>query len=292
MPTRSLSRALAALAGVVLALGLTGCDLAGKDAPGGAQPTPGTDAEVRVPAYFVGHTPRGPRLYLEQHDAGGSDRLTAAAEALLAGRPRDPDYRSLLPRGSLAGTGRVAAHRTGDRVTFSVSVASHRWTRRPHGLSREEARLAVQELLYTLRAAAGDGSEAARIEFRLDGRAVPFLGVPSGATAAPRVRTLALVNVLEPDDQAVVTGDTISASGLADSFEAHVPWQVLDDRGRRVLNGFTTAQGWGTRLYPWQASVDISSLQPGRYTFLAKTSNPSGREGFEPTEDTKTFRVS
>ena len=291
MPTRALSRALAIVTGAALTLGLAGCDLGGKDAPGGTQPTHSTDAGVRVPAYFAGRTPQGLRLFLEQQDVQGTDRRAAAARSLLAARPRDPDYRSLLPLASLD-SNQVTEHRAGGRVTFSVAVGSQRWTRRPQGMSRGEARLAVQELLYTLRAAAGDGSRAARIEFRLDGRSVRFLGVPSGTPAASPVRTLAMVNVLAPDDRTVVTGDSISASGLADSFEAHVPWQVLDDRGRRVLNGFTTAKGWGRRLYPWQATVDIGSLQPGRYTFLAKTSNPSGREGFEPTEDTKTFRVS
>jgi hypothetical protein len=244
-----------------------------------------------VPAYFVGYTPRGSRLYLEQQDLEGTDPLEAAAGSLVEAEPRDPDYRSLLPRGSLDLGAAIATQRGGGTVAFSVTLGSHRWTQRPRGMSPAEARLAVQQLVYTLRAAAGEGPKAARVEFRLDGHTVPFLDVASGVKAAPRLRTLALVNVLAPVDGTVVTGDTLSASGLADSFEAHVPWQVLDDRGRLVLNGFTTAKGWGRRLYPWEASVDISTLQPGTYAFLAKTSDASGREGYAPTVDTKTFRV-
>ena len=45
------------------------------------------------------------------------------------------------------------------------------------------------------------------------------------------------------------------------------------------------------KLYPWTAEVDVSGSQPGTYTFVALTDDPSDGEGAGPTEDTKTIVV-
>ena len=37
--------------------------------------------------------------------------------------------------------------------------------------------------------------------------------------------------------------DTFKATGEASSFEATVPWQVRDEAGETVLDGFATAEG-------------------------------------------------
>ena len=48
--------------------------------------------------------------------------------------------------------------------------------------------------------------------------------------------------------------------------------------GDKVVDGFSTAEGWGDDLYPWEAQVD---LRPGarHYTFVALTDDPSDGEG-------------
>ncbi len=58
-----------------------------------------------------------------------------------------------------------------------------------------------------------------------------------------------------------------------------------------MLDGFSTAEGWMDKLYPWQTEVDVSSLEPGEYTFVASTDDPSDGEGAGPTEDSKTIVV-
>ena len=68
-------------------------------------------------------------------------------------------------------------------------------------------------------------------------------------------------------------------------------WEVRDSGGGAVLEGFTTAEGWMDKLYPWTAEVDVSGLAPGTYTFVALTDDPSDGEGRGPTEDTKTITV-
>ena len=101
---------------------------------------------------------------------------------------------------------------------------------------------------------------------------------------------LAFVNVTQPEEDSQ-PGATFFASGVANSFEATVPWEVRDESGAKVLEGFATAEGWGDHLYPWESEVDASGLAPGTYTFVAMTDDPSGGEGGGPTEDTKTFTL-
>jgi hypothetical protein len=78
---------------------------------------------------------------------------------------------------------------------------------------------------------------------------------------------------------------------VASSFEATVPWQILDAGGTEVLEGFATAEGWMERLYPWETTIDVSGLPAGEYVFRAQTDDPSDGEGGGPTEDTKSFTI-
>ena len=46
------------------------------------------------------------------------------------------------------------------------------------------------------------------------------------------------------------------------------------------------------KLFPWSGSVDLAGLEPGTYTFVAQTDDPSGgAEGNGPAVDTKQIRV-
>ena len=82
-----------------------------------------------------------------------------------------------------------------------------------------------------------------------------------------------------------------TASGVANSNEANVPWQIR--QGDKVVkSGFSTAQGWMDKLYPWESDpIDVSDLAPGEYTFVAMTDDPSGGEGFGPQVDTRTINI-
>ncbi|WP_436701320.1 Gmad2 immunoglobulin-like domain-containing protein [Nocardioides sp. BYT-33-1] len=259
-----------------------------------ASDTPGAsdepEGDLSVVAYYVGDTPRSSALYGEPHDRVGSDDPLR----LLLDGPLDPDYRTLMPTGS------IEPDFSFDGIdadgTFGVELTDASWTERPAGMSRREARLAVQQIVWTLNsvrgAAAADPSArtGARVDFFLDGEEVSYLGVPSGVRAAAELDVLASVNVTAPADGAEVD-DTLTATGMASSFEATVPWEVQDAAGSVVLEGFATAEGWIERLYPWSAEVDVSSLPAGNYTFVARTDDPSGGEGGGPTEDTKRISV-
>ena len=59
------------------------------------------------------------------------------------------------------------------------------------------------------------------------------------------------------------------------------------------LSGFFSATGWmENRLFPFSGEIDVSSLDPGRYTLIVETDDPSGgAEGIGAFSDTRTFVI-
>ena len=252
------------------------------DGPSDSVSATDSPAPKVIPVYYVGDTPDGDRLFREFTQSAGADPLVAAAAAVTAGDPVDPDYRTSWPSGRFA-----SVERSGSAIV--VGVQDEAWLERGD-LDRAQARLAVQQLVYTLQGAAG---ARLPVEVELDGRPAPtLLGVPvgDGLKAAPQLDVLALVNITEPAEGTVVSG-TITATGRASSFEATVPWAIEDGTGKEVLSGSATADGWTDKLYPWEAEIDVSDLPPGKYTFVARTDDPSNGEGGGPTEDTKRITI-
>ncbi|HEX8780691.1 MAG TPA: Gmad2 immunoglobulin-like domain-containing protein [Nocardioides sp.] len=235
-----------------------------------------------VPAYFVGDTPQGPRLFREFQRVGG-DPLLSAARLVAGGTPLDPDYRTLWPGVE------IESVQPTDGLLL-VTLADDGFTSRPDGMSELDARTALQQMVYTLQ---GVQQERVPVQFHRPAGPARLFGVdikqPTGQ--ANPMDVLSMVQLTTPEQGATVTGDILEVSGVASSFEANVPWEVR--RGNEVvLDGFTTAKGWMNKLYPFSASVDVSSLEPGDYTFVAMTDDPSGgAEGGGPTEDTRDFTL-
>ncbi|MEZ0578960.1 Gmad2 immunoglobulin-like domain-containing protein [Nocardioides sp. MH1] len=251
----------------------------------------GSPETTSVPVYFVGDTPQGTRLYSEQREVEADNPPGESVALLMAGDVTDPDYRTLVPAGSL-GTD-VSFDGTGADGFYTLNLTDAQWAERPAGMSKSEAQLAVQQIVYTLlsQAAAGDIDGAkGGVDFYLDGERTTFLGVAGTASPAASLDVRALVNVSSPAEGETVNG-SFQASGAASSFEATVPWEIRDDAGAVVQQGFATADGWADKLYPWQSDVDVSKLDPGTYTFVALTDDPSDGEGAGPTEDSRTIVV-
>ena len=147
----------------------------------------------------------------------------------------------------------------------------------------------MQQLVYTVQ-----GIQGERLPVLVQNGAdpVPLFGIDTegGLKAAKPLDVLAFMNVTTPEEGATVSG-SFTAEGVGSSFEATVPWEVRDESGTAVVEGFTTAEGFIDKLYPWTAEVDVSGLAPGTYTFVAMTDDPSDGEGAGPTEDTKTIVV-
>ena len=249
-----------------------------------AEPDPGETSTV--PVYYVGDSPMGPRLYREFRKVSGDPAL-GAADMVAAGVPADPDYRAAFPV-----DGSFSSVRLDEQAGLVIAqVPDDRWADRPADMSRKQARLAVQALVYTVQGALQSRAPV-QVVGEAGGPAVPLFGIDTdgGVANADQLDVLSLVSVTSPESGAEVSG-TFTASGVASSFEATVPWEVRDASGAVVLDGFSTAEGWMDRLYPWQSEVDVSGLAPGEYTFAAMTDDPSGGEGPGPFEDTKVISV-
>lgn len=236
--------------------------------PGPANPGPSSTASgptSAIPAYFVGESPTGPRLYREfQQVVSPTPGLSGLR--LLESGPDDPDYTSEWPEGSFRAVS--------DPEAGVVHVALD------DGAPAEPSQLALQQLAYTL-----DAGYAERLEVVVDRGDTAVARV----TAAPQLEVLSLVSLSDPAEGQVV-GDTLAVRGVASAFEATVPWRVERD-GAVVDDGFFTAEGsMGTRLFPFSGEVDVSSLDPGSYTLIVETGDASGgTEGPGPYSDTRSF---
>ena len=245
--------------------------------------SPEAEGTVAVPVYFVGDTPQGPRLFREFRAVPADNPLMEATALMLAGDTLDPDYRTLWPQVEISDVSAT------DGVLL-VQIPSDGFTERPDGMSRKAANLALQQLVFTLQ---GVQQERAPIVIKRGGSDFRLFGLPSDTQfeAADPIDVLGLVNITAPEQGAVVSGDTLEASGVGSSFEANLLWEIRQG-DQVVLDGFATAEGWMDKLYPWETSIDVSGLEPGDYTFVARTDDPSGgAEGSGPHEDTKDFTL-
>jgi hypothetical protein len=283
--------ATVALAAAAVVASRDGGDGSDPAAPTASASTPAstpasTSGPMRtVPAYYLGETPQGLRLFREFASIEASvPELEASLTALERG-PQDPDYTTAWRPGSFAGAS-VAAD------VIQVDLADESLHDRPAGMSDAQAQLALQQVIYSLQGALGEGRVP--VQFRLNGNPIDqVLGEPTSEPLAngPQLEVLALVSISDPAEGTAV-GDRFVAKGVAASFEATVPWEVRDAAGAVVLEGFATAEGFGERLYPWETEIDVSGLEPGSYLFVAMTDDPSGgAEGLGPTADTRTILV-
>jgi hypothetical protein len=228
-----------------------------------------------TPVYYVGDSPRGPKLFRSFEPEG-------AALDLVAGTPSDPDYRTLWSPGRLLA---ASVPESGEASVALAGVPAER----PSGLSAGEAELALQQVVYTLQAS---WHERAGVVFTdADGEPLDrVLGVDTSRPVTNDPDVLSQVSISDPVEGREVSG-SFTARGVANSVEANVPWEIR--RGDTVVaHGFATAEGWMDRLYPWETTVDVTALDPGTYTFVAMTDDPSGgAEGHGPESDTRTIVI-
>jgi hypothetical protein len=250
----------------------------------GGTPTVSADhstatAGPRVPVYFVGTTPSGPRLFAEQHATPSRDLAldTAVAEAV-AGSAADVDYHSPWPSGTT-----VRAARLSDAV-LTVDL-SGRVATRPAHTTAAEAALGLQQLIYTAQAAVG---KKLPVTFLLDGRpSTTLLGQPSSrpVQASSADATLASVSVTSPSD-GVTVSSPFTVRGRAAAFEGNVQWELVQGENQ-VQSGFATASECCS-LSPYSFTV---KAPPGNYTLRVHDEDPSDGEGTAPTQDTKNITV-
>ena len=236
--------------------------------------------DLAVPVYYVSDTSTGPRLFREFHRLRTDSPAKAAMSEAVTQSALDPDYHS--PWAAL-GTSVNGVDRNGDVIVVDLAGDLHD---RPAGLSREEAGVAVEQLIHTAQAAF---QERAPVQFLLDGdRTDTVLGVPTSEPLAQGdpMQVQGTVWVISPQhgDQ---TDSTFVVEGRGAFFEANVSWQLL--QGSTVVkDGFATAQECCT-LSPYRFTV--KNVPAGDYELRVYDADMSDGEGSGEAEDTKQVTV-
>ena len=243
-----------------------------------------TGSGQALPVYFVGDGPDGPRLFREFAQGTGGDPLTEAARLVDSGGAQDPDYRTLWPGGA------VASAEASDGMLV-VRLEGDAFTEAPDGMRKRDARLAIQQLVYTLQ-----GVQQERVPVQLLREAGPQtlfgLDIAEPFEQASPLKVLNHVNITTPEQGATVPQEPLEISGVANSFEANV---VCGLAGTESDEGDTpfTAEGWmEDKLFPFSGELDLSAVAPGEHTIFCTTDDPSGgAEGTGPFTDTKDITV-
>jgi hypothetical protein len=277
-------------ASVVTAVALTsgGTPRPSEPAPAheGTATTTGTDSATSrvVPVYFVGDTPSGPRLYREfLKPTGGVSAETFALDAALHGDALDPDYRSSWPADASAGPYSMSSDLI--RITLTGDLRD-----RPAGMSEEDARLAIEQVVRTAQGVFGRGRVPVQLSLG-DGPADQVLGVSTSEPLgnAPDLSVLAHVSLSDPFEGQVVDNDEpLVVRGAANSFEGNVVTRIQRWEGTEVVAEEPTIAGtYENKLFPFEITFDLSSVPPGDYVVISRTDDPSGEGRF----DTDTRRI-
>lgn len=279
-PRAGRSRVLALSAACALALSLPGCGAGPGNAPETAAspsrtapaPTPtasagdGSVATTKLPVYWVGPADGEQALFREFRDAtegsGAVDPIAAAAALMTASSPQDPDYRTLWSPVEQVGSS------TSPDGTITVDLPSEAFR---SGLSDREARLALQQLVHTVAAAAGtagllpEGS-GAEVVVLVDGRPGEevFGSVRLDEPLRPDEELEAPLWLTDPPQDSRAQ-DVVSIAGRALDGVRDSRWTVTekgDDSGATVARGTVdvAAQDDGTTRF--EAAVE---LPPGDY---------------------------
>lgn len=250
------------------------------------QPTSEASSEPSssvVPVYYVGDGPGGKSVLFREFHRVTGDALTEAANLLVSGNADDPDYQTWYPGGHFA-----SVEASGGMLV--VEMSDDGWMTPTEGMSRRDARLAVQQLVYTLQ---GVQQERLPVRVLLGGEPTTLFGIDTSEpfTAASPLETLNLVNITSPAEGDTVTGDTLTVTGVANSFEASGPCRLLVDGVEMVLQGYQS-EGWmEDRLFPFEVDFPLEGIS-GEVVVQCETDDPSGgAEGNGPSVDTKLIHV-
>jgi hypothetical protein len=244
--------------------GATGAPDASPSAPSPAAAT----TQAALPAYFVGsNSGTGDRfgLYREfvRTDVPAGATTAQKAKAAVAVAMNAQPFTSFEPYVQpWSGT-------TVEDVTVTPSLITVRLSGPgAKGFTPEQTRLAVQELVWTVQAAVGQGTIP--VKFVVAGGS-PMFGTYATDTTYNRpakdlqYQDLAPIWILSPDRGQVLPAKApVVANGESCAFEATTQWE-LKKGSTKVKTGFTTASSGCPIRGTWQVSLGV--LAPGDYTF-------------------------
>ena len=233
---------------------------------GGTLPTGATS----VPVYWLGGQPA--KLYREYVKAGsGANDATNALRAMLSGSPTDPDYSSPWSKDATA-----TVSEAGGKLVVDVAASAASG-------SAGDATLALQQLVYTVTAAAGDDQP---VELRVGGKAGQSLfgtSVPASLSRAPQadVQAPAWITSVSP------SAGSVTVKGVGTGFEGTLLYTLTNSAGAEVARDSVQAGANGTF-----AEFSFTAAVPaGTYTLAVFAPDESDGEGSGPVGDTKTVTI-
>ncbi|GAB3021829.1 hypothetical protein GCM10011376_21030 [Nocardioides flavus (ex Wang et al. 2016)] len=236
-----------------------------------------------VPVYWAGDGPGGRTVLFREFHRVEGDPLTEAARLVTSGQALDPDYRTLFPGGALKSVEATDG-------LLVVELADDGWSTPAEGMSRRDAKVAIQQLVYTLQ---GVQQERVPVQVLLGGEPTMLFGIDTTDpfTAASALRTLNLVSITSPAEGDTVTDDVLTVTGVANSFEASGPCRLLVDGVEMVVQPYQS-EGWmEDRLFPFEVEFPLEGIS-GEVVVQCETDDPSGgTEGPGAAIDTKTITV-
>jgi hypothetical protein len=192
---------------------------------------------------------------------------------MLAGKASDPDYSSPW---SADPTATVTS--SGGRLVVDLSAAAASGSAGPGG-----AQLAVQQLVYTVTAAASSDDP---VEVRVDGKARPSL---FGTTVAQTLTRDPQADVQAPAWITSVTAaaGSVTVKGLGTAFEGTLMYTLTNSAGTEVARDAVQAGANGT-FAPFSFTAQVPA---GTYTVAVFAPDESGGEAGPTAGDTKTVTV-
>lgn len=236
-------------------------------------------APALLPVYWLGEVDGDARLFREfltTQDQALMDPIGEAVRVMTAGDPLDPDYSSPWAEASSVSS----SISTQNVITVDISSDAFAVP-----LPEAQARIAVQQLVYTATAAASNaglikGGEASSVVVLVDGaagyRAFGTVDLDGEWTRDSAV--LAPVWIIDPQQNVQVDG-VVTVNGLAPTTEDAVSWRIdrLADSG---------TPGAGELFRTGSAEVRTDETVAGTYSFSETL--PSGRYVITVSAPTRT----
>jgi len=229
----------------------------------------GATTQVALPAYFVGaNSGTGDRFGLYREfvrtaapaGATPAQKAKAAVKVAMNAQPFT-NYEPYIQPWS--GTSVKDLKVTPGLITITISGSG------ASGFTKEQTRLAVQELVWTAQAAIGQGTIPVKFVVT-DGSATLFGAYPTAQTYNRpakdlQYQDLAPIWIISPErDHVFKAGEPVVATGESCAFEATTQWQ-LKKSGAAIRSGTTTASSGCPQRGTWR--VDLGVLAAGNYTF-------------------------
>ncbi len=193
----------------------------------GAAAGPADAVQPLLPVYWLGDVDGSDKLFREFRVApaeGSGDPIADAVQLMTSGRPLDPDYRSPWRAASNV----TSSISTKNVITLDISSDAF-----PDGLGEDEARLALQQLVYTATAAASDaglitGGEASSVVVLVDGTAGyrAFDAVDLDGEWTRDSTNLAPVWIIDPQEDVEADTASLTILGVGPAVEQSLDWRI------------------------------------------------------------------